>query len=214
VTKSLPSGRHGLPAEYVASHQRTRLLCAVCEVSAERGYDAVTIADVVRAAAVSPRTFYRHFRSKQDCFLVALELALAELEAAVGEAVAACRRDWTRQTAIAVRAAVDQLCAHPVLARTLLVDTLHVGAPALRIREHALARCRESLPLPPGAPPQVVEAAVGGVVETVYHALLEGHADQLADMCGELTYCLLVPLVGHERALTATDGHRAGFGSE
>lgn len=36
----------------------------------ERGYDAVTVADVAEAASVSPMTVYRHFPTKEDLVLV------------------------------------------------------------------------------------------------------------------------------------------------
>jgi AcrR family transcriptional regulator len=37
----------------------------------ERGYLATTIADIVRHARVSKRTFYEHFADKEECFLSA-----------------------------------------------------------------------------------------------------------------------------------------------
>ena len=37
--------------------------------SAEKGYAATTIADIVRHARVSKRTFYEHFADKEDCLL-------------------------------------------------------------------------------------------------------------------------------------------------
>jgi len=46
---------------------RLRLLHAMATAVAEKGYAAVTIADVVARAGVSKRTFYEHFTSKQDC---------------------------------------------------------------------------------------------------------------------------------------------------
>lgn len=35
----------------------------------EKAYGAITIADIVRAAGVSKRSFYEHFESKKACFL-------------------------------------------------------------------------------------------------------------------------------------------------
>src|SRR5262249_37936811 len=86
----LPAGRHGLPPEFVARNQGERLIVGLAIAVAAKGYDATTVADIIGAAGVSRRTFYKHFDSKQDCFLAALgilaqnirERVLAEAEAA------------------------------------------------------------------------------------------------------------------------------------
>ena len=46
---------------------RIRLMHAMATAVAEKGYAAVTIADVVAHAGVSKRTFYEHFSGKEDC---------------------------------------------------------------------------------------------------------------------------------------------------
>jgi len=56
---------------------------------AERGYAATTIADVVRHARVSKRTFYEHYPDKEACFLETYVAMSAELMARVAQAVAA-----------------------------------------------------------------------------------------------------------------------------
>jgi len=218
--RALPSGRHGLPAEYVAANQRARLLRAVGEVCAARGWVEATVAEIVRAAGVSPRTFYRHFASKEQCFVAAYQQAVEEIEATVlaaaraqargeqGDRAVARRRggsgDWRVRVGVGLRALLEELRAHPALARMLFVDALFVGGEALACRERTLARLRARLPTPAGAPPEVAEAALGGVVETIYHVVLEGGAHELPGMWEELLYCLLVPLLGHERTLAAS----------
>jgi AcrR family transcriptional regulator len=210
----LRGGRHGLSPEQVAAHQRARLLTAVAEVCAQRGYAGASVGAVVRRAGVSPRTFYRHFAGKGECFEAALEQAIGELEAAVAAAAVACEGEWPARAVVAVAAGLRELDAHATLARTVFVEALCAGEGALRVREAALARCRVLLPLPEGAPAQVAEAALGGVVETVYHALVEGRSGELAQMGDELTYCLLVGLVGHERALAAGVGEVGAGGGD
>lgn len=51
---------------------RRRLLDAMATAVRERGYQDSTVADVVRYARTSRRTFYEHFTSKQDCFIALL----------------------------------------------------------------------------------------------------------------------------------------------
>ena len=52
----LPAGSHGIPAEVVALNQRERLISAIAEVCAEKGYAEIAVADVVRRAGVSTAT--------------------------------------------------------------------------------------------------------------------------------------------------------------
>ncbi|MFI1917906.1 TetR/AcrR family transcriptional regulator [Nocardia sp. NPDC020380] len=51
---------------------RRRLLDGMAEAVREHGYQDATVADVVRYARTSRRTFYEHFTSKQDCFIAVL----------------------------------------------------------------------------------------------------------------------------------------------
>src|SRR3982750_3956300 len=82
----LPPGRHGLPREFVAHNQRERLIAGLAEAVAENGYAGTTIAHITRHAAVSRRTFYEHFNSKDECFVAAYDMVMAELSRRVGEA--------------------------------------------------------------------------------------------------------------------------------
>ena len=54
---------------------RARLLAGLSEALRERSYGEVTVADVVRHAHTSKRTFYEHFADKHDCFVALLTLS-------------------------------------------------------------------------------------------------------------------------------------------
>ncbi|MGY1694739.1 TetR/AcrR family transcriptional regulator [Geodermatophilus sp. SYSU D00814] len=73
-----------------APETRARIERAAVELFRRHGYEAVTVGEVCRAADVSPATFYRHFRSKEDVvvgyrepFSAALTRAVASVEADV-----------------------------------------------------------------------------------------------------------------------------------
>ena len=87
-----PAGPTGSTATLVAASQRTRLLEAVGRAVAEKGYGATTIDDIVRGAGVSKKTFYEHFRDKEDCFVAAYEAAGRELFERVRDAQRATPR--------------------------------------------------------------------------------------------------------------------------
>ena len=61
----LPAGRHGLPREFIVQNQRERIVTALVDTVAERGYNATTVANITKAASVSRRTFYEHFADKE-----------------------------------------------------------------------------------------------------------------------------------------------------
>ena len=69
-------GRGNAPEESDRS-QRERLFGAMVALSAEQGYEATKIADLVRLAGVSRAAFYEHFKDKQECLLAAVD-ALVE----------------------------------------------------------------------------------------------------------------------------------------
>ena len=62
-----------LPREEAERNQRERLFAAMVATVAEKGYEATTVADLVKLSGVSRSAFYRHFEDKQECFLTAAE---------------------------------------------------------------------------------------------------------------------------------------------
>ncbi len=63
--RPLHGGRHSLSADAIAFNQRERLLSALAQTVAERGYDKVTIGEIADTASVSRSTFYEHFKGKK-----------------------------------------------------------------------------------------------------------------------------------------------------
>jgi AcrR family transcriptional regulator len=61
--------------------QRERILRAMMEVVAERGYAAASVEVVVVQAGVSRRTFYGCFANRDECFRDLLDLASARTAA-------------------------------------------------------------------------------------------------------------------------------------
>jgi AcrR family transcriptional regulator len=79
ASRRLPAGPHGIPAELVARNQRERLIAAIAEACAERGYADISVADVASRAGVSTVTFYRQFADKRECMLAAHRALLGRL---------------------------------------------------------------------------------------------------------------------------------------
>jgi len=70
--RKLRPGR-GTPRQEAERNQRERLFAAMVATVAEKGYEATTVADLVKLSGVSRSAFYKHFDDKQACFLAAIE---------------------------------------------------------------------------------------------------------------------------------------------
>src|SRR6202030_2478022 len=86
------------PAEF-----RRRLLEGMAAAIRETGYRDATVADVVRHARTSRRTFYEHFPSKQACFIDLLREANAAMVRQIAAAVDPGAR-WDAQARQAIEA--------------------------------------------------------------------------------------------------------------
>lgn len=180
----------------LANEHRHRLLEGLAQAVAEKGYADVTIADIVREAGVSRRTFYEHFAGKPQALIALFEAAsrnaLQVLRAAIDPA-----RDWQAQVEQAMTAYLGCLAQNPVLLRTLFIDILGLGAPGLAARRRAngeIARFMGSVINACQATPVLADdmamAVVGGIHELVLQAIeqerLVAALPELADLTGRL----------------------------
>ncbi len=108
---------------------RVRLLDGLAASITERGYRASTVADIVRHARTSKRTFYGQFSGKEECFL---ELLQADVEK-LGERIAASidpEADWHNQIRQAVEAYVGHIESRPALTLSWIRELPSLGAVA------------------------------------------------------------------------------------
>ncbi len=132
----LPSGRHRLSRAEVVASQRVRMLWAMAEAVQEKGYAATPVAEIIRRAGVSRETFYQQFRSKQDCFIQALDAAT---EVVTGRLELPADPDRAPRETLRelLHLYLHTLAEHPSLARLFLVEVYAAGP-------EAMARRRES----------------------------------------------------------------------
>jgi AcrR family transcriptional regulator len=204
----LPPGRHGLPREFVTHNQRERLIAGLAEAIAEHGYAGTTIAHITRSAAVSRRTFYEHFESKDECFVAAYDAVMGDLRERVSAAFDE-RDDWPQAIKAGIAAMLEFLASNPNLARLCMVEAL-VAGPAVVERYDAAIKSfvpyfqkgRE------GRPPDVLarlsatteEALVGGMVSLISRRIIAGKAEQLEKLLPDLVEFTLTPYLGSAEA--------------
>ncbi|OBB03662.1 TetR family transcriptional regulator [Mycobacteriaceae bacterium 1482268.1] len=98
-------------ADDAGSPFRRRLLDGLAASIGERGYRDTTVADIVRHARTSKRTFYGEFSSKEECFIELLWKGNREMIAQIRSAVDP-EADWPEQIRQAVHAWVAEIEAH------------------------------------------------------------------------------------------------------
>jgi AcrR family transcriptional regulator len=203
--------RRGLRGEHVGSHsfvvhsQRERILDAVANLSASKGYTAVTVKDIAEQAAVSLDAFYEHFEGKEDAFLVAYEVGHSKSLTIVERAYDAAP-NWHSAIHAAIAALFDFLASEPAFAHLALVDArVATDRTAERASRGISAYAQLLLPgfqaARGGGPPAVaVEAIVGGVFELCLSYTLQKRAEALPELVPRATYFALAPFVGSEEA--------------
>ncbi len=213
-TRPLPRGPHRLTRETVLESQRGRMLDAIAEAVAAKGYAATTVGDVVSGAGVSRKTFYEHFADKEECFLAAWDVGVQVLF----DAIAASRdpaADSIERMRAGVRAYLETLAAEPAFARSFFIEVVAAGPQAEARRGEVHGRfadllatmndqVRREMPQLPDAPPAVARAAVGAINELVYEYVRVGRTEQLPELEDTILHLELVLFAGHDVAARAT----------
>jgi AcrR family transcriptional regulator len=211
ASERLPGGRHGLSSELVTEHQRRRLLDAMTNVAAAKGYAATSVAELLEVAGVSRTTFYELFEDKEDCLLAAHQAFVEELLRVV---LGSCQHDlpWPERVRYALAALLDRLAAEPPAARLALVEISAAGPVARRQHRDALMRFASLLEgshggreIEPRPSRHTARAAVGAAARIINSEIQAGHAEQLPDVLPEVLFATLVPVVGPDRAAAERD---------
>jgi AcrR family transcriptional regulator len=218
--RALSSGRGGfaqgeknLSRSFVVHSQRERILDAVANLTAAKGFAELTVEDIVGEAAVSREAFYEHFKSKQDAFLVAYELGHAKGLGIVERAFAA-ETDWRAGVRAAAAALLQFLASEPAFAHIALLDALTATPLAAERSERGVSAYAqmlrpgfEEVPTRHRPPAITIEAIVGGLFELFSHYAARGRTGQLRELTPHATYIALAPFIGaEEAAAVASEG--------
>lgn len=204
----LRSARPEISPEFVAVHKRRRIMNAIAELSAERGYEATKIGDIVRRAGVARKTLYDNFDGKEEVFLSAFDAAFEEATRRVEDACAATDGDWDERLAAGLAAFLAYVAEEPALARMCMVEALS-ATPATKARyEDALGSFVElasrTAPRDERLPETIDETVVGGVAWIVYQKIRRGEAAQAEELLLELTEFMTAPYLGAAAAAKRT----------
>jgi AcrR family transcriptional regulator len=190
----------------VAQNQRERILAAVADVVSTASYAELTVEGVIVTAGLSRRTFYEHFKNKDEAFIAAYDEILERLTERVFAAVEAAD-GFAARVAAGLATFLDFLAAEPGVARVCVVEVLAAGPEAIMRRNDAMRTFSELIDrtadelLPDASYPRLAaETIVGGVYEVVYSRVLRGEIKELPGLLPDLTYSALLPYVGAQAA--------------
>ena len=109
-----------------ATPHRERLIAAMATSIEEKGYRDTTVADVVRIARTSRRTFYEHFDDREACFLALFD---AVNDATMDRIAAAVipEEPMDEQVDRALEAYIDSVTSHPALYRSFVREVPGLG---------------------------------------------------------------------------------------
>jgi AcrR family transcriptional regulator len=165
MTESLVARHPDVAPLLTESTQRAKLLEAMVQVVAEKGYEAATVADAVARAKVSRGTFYELFDSKQACLAAAYRLGCEVLENRIDEGIAGAK-DWREELRLGVRAYLRALQDEPRFARIYLIERQALADEReeyLRrfARRYGASFAKSGRPVPPDDALYVLASGVG-----------------------------------------------------
>ncbi len=189
-----------LPREFVAVRKRRRIMDAMAELSAEQGYEATKIADIVRRAGVARKTLYDNFDGKEEVFLGAFDSAVEETAAQIEEACDAAGEDWEKRVEAGLRAFLTALAERPAAARICLIEAVSATPAASARYDAAVQRfielLRRNAPDDTGLPATIEETLVGGVAWILHQQIRRHGAEQVLELTPELLDFILSPYHG------------------
>ena len=182
---------------------RERILAAVTEIVAEKGYPAMAITEIASRAAVSLTTFYGCFGGKEDAFVAAIDRVRVRTMLV---AASAFQRDegWPRAVAAGIHALVGLFALDPGMARLGGVAAYEGGSAALESRDAGLTDAEtflaEGFRLHPDTPSIAAEAVAATIYALLSDQIRHRRADRLYEIAPTAVYLTLAPFIGSEAA--------------
>jgi AcrR family transcriptional regulator len=184
-----------------ADEVRGRLMLAMAQSISEKGFAQTVVADVVRIARVSRRTFYEHFEDREDCFLAICDAFTAKASELIAEA-ADPSLPWDQQVRAGIEAHTALLMANPPLTRSFFFEIYSTGERGAaqhrkihrRFADQLVALssqvCESNSELNPVSFP-LASMIVAGIGELAMLEMEQGASDELSREMNEIAFGLI-----------------------
>jgi AcrR family transcriptional regulator len=176
------------------------MMNAIAALSAEQGYEATKIADIVRRAGVARKTLYDNFDGKEDLFLAAFDDFLVTIRDAVQVACEQVEGVWQTRVEGGLEAFLRVVAENPEAARMAMIESLS-ATPSAAARYDAALRefvtmLHAATPSGSSLPATIEETLVGGVAWVVNQQIRRGEAAAAPALLPELSEFVLSPYHG------------------
>lgn len=121
----------------LAAGFRRRLLDGMAAAIRRGGYAETTVADIVREARTSRRTFYAHFADRQECLMALLHESNQKTIARIEDAVDP-HADWQTQVRQAIEAWIAAVQADPPITLAWIREVPALGTSARRLQRETM----------------------------------------------------------------------------
>jgi AcrR family transcriptional regulator len=188
--------------QYVDEAQRLRIVRATAVLACERGLESVTVSGITGRARVSRQSFYRLFRTREECLAAVLEEAVAHATVRAGAAYDS-RDRWVDRVRAALFALLELSDEQPELAELCVLTAVAAPRAQRAYRKEILDAItaileegREEPRALRNPSPLAGEAAIGGVLAVLYRRLLHGERQALVELLNPLMAILVLPYLG------------------
>lgn len=173
---------------------------ALAQLTAEKGYEATKISDIVRRAGVARKTLYDNFEGKEEVFLAAFDEARDEVLRRVEESDASLDGDWRARIEAGLAVVLAYIAEQPTVARMCMIESLSATPATTKRYENTLETfvelTKRTLPRDEQQPDTLAETLVGGVAWIINQQIRRGEAELAGDLLPELTEFMVGPFAG------------------
>lgn len=186
--------------------ERTMIAAAVARLAAEEGYAALTVPRIRSAAGISRRRLQEHFDDVTGCFIGAVEMLVGRVLAQAREAYLSADA-WPSGVHRALVKICREVAADPILVKLVFLELYAPAVASVHWRAGLVANLQSflcaSAPADERPSPLAAEASVGAVWALLHYYATTGRAAELPKLPSTLSYLVLAPAIGPERAVEA-----------
>lgn len=184
--------------------QRARIMGAIVEVVAERGYAGASVGAVIERARVARRTFYEQFPGGLD---EGLNAVLDDVLAQTGALAAAQlerHETWQEGVCAAMASLLMFLDSEPELARVCFIHTSGAGPTVVEHRERVMRAFRARIAARIESEgvrvsPLTAESVLASIFGVIRARLVSPEQNQMIELLGPLMEILAIPLAASEQ---------------
>ena len=191
--------RRSISREQAREMQSVRILEAMGQVVAERGFRGATVAGITTRARVSRSTFYEVFVDLDDCFVALLRRITHRFTALVSNAFEQ-ERSWPDGVLAGLVALLDFLDSEPLAAQVCLIEMFAAGPAALALRANELIALaplvdagRAGAPRDWQIPAITAEAVVTSIAGLLHNRFVTGEAPPFIPLLAPLAGVVTMP---------------------